>query len=106
MFDPCAHVAGHGAQVLQNEFGRFCFAGSTLARYHTRLVDVAGLQTIVSRFRDGENVRFQDADFRSVILEHVILYGLRKKQHLLDNRVEHITEIIYNYPSTKFNFEQ
>lgn len=73
MFDPRAHVAGHRAQVLQDKLGGFRLAGAALARDHARLIDVAGLQTVVGRFGDGEHVRLQNADLRSVILEHVIL---------------------------------
>jgi len=73
LFDPRAHVAGYRAQILQNKFGGFRLARSTLARYHARLIDVTGLQTVVGRFRHGKHVRFQNADFRSVILKHVVL---------------------------------
>lgn len=73
LFDPRAHVTGHRAQILQNEFGGLRFARTALARYHARLVDVARLQTVVGRFGYSEHVRFQVADFRSVVLKHVVL---------------------------------
>lgn len=73
LFHPGAHVAGHRAQVLQDELGGLRLAGAALSGDHAGLVLVTRLQGRVRGLCQRECVRLQQTQLLSVVLEHVLL---------------------------------